>query len=56
MNWDSVASFVAMGGYAGLVWGSYAMTAACIALEVMLLLARQRRLRREISNGQASQP
>lgn len=52
MNWGSVSAFVAMGGYAGFVWGSYAMTAACIALEVMLLVARQRRLRRELSQNQ----
>ena len=54
MNWSGWSAFVAMGGYAGFVWGSYAMTAACIALEVMLLVARQRKLRREITNGQAS--
>lgn len=49
MNWGSLGAFVAMGGYAGFVWGSYAVTAACIALEVTLLVARQRRLRREIN-------
>ncbi len=48
MKWESVSAFLAMGGYAGFVWGSYAMTAACIALEIALLTARHRRLRREL--------
>ena len=47
MNWGSVGAFLAMGGYAGFVWGSYGVTALCIALEVALLVARGRRLRRE---------
>ena len=51
MNWSSAAAFFAMGGYAGFVWGSYAVTAACIALEVALLVARERRLRRESGRG-----
>ncbi len=46
MNWGGWSAFLAMGGYAGFVWGSYAVTAACVALEVMLLIARERRLRR----------
>ncbi len=46
MSWSSVSAFLAMGGYAGFVWGSYGVTALCIALEVMLLMARERRLRR----------
>ncbi len=51
MKWGSAAAFFAMGGYAGFVWGSYAMTAACIALEVALLVARERRLRQELKRG-----
>ena len=54
MNWSSISAFLAMGGYAGFVWGSYGVTALCIAFEVTLLIARQRRLHREITNGQAS--
>ncbi len=52
MNWGSLSAFVAMGGYAGFVWGAYAMTGACIALEVVLLVARERRLRRELGRSQ----
>ena len=48
MSWGSAAAFLAMGGYAGFVWGSYAMTAVCIALEVALLAARERSLRRKL--------
>ena len=47
MNWGSIAAFAAMGGYAGFVWGSYAVTAACVALELGFLLQRRRRLSRE---------
>lgn len=56
MNWGSLGAFVAMGGYAGYVWGSYAVTAVCIALEVMLLVARSRRLRREINSEETNEP
>ncbi len=42
MQWDSVSEFFAMGGYAVYVWGSYAVTAAAIALEVWLLARRAR--------------
>jgi heme exporter protein D len=45
MNWGSVSAFLNMGGYAGYVWGSYLVTAACIAYELVLLAARRRRLR-----------
>jgi heme exporter protein D len=45
MNWGSVSAFLAMGGYGVYVWGSYAMTALCIAIEVVVLVKRDRRLR-----------
>ena len=48
MNWGSVSAFLAMGGYAGFVWGSYGVAAICIVLEISLLRARHRRLRREL--------
>jgi heme exporter protein D len=37
MHWNSLAEFLAMGGYALYVWGSFGITAAVIALEVWLL-------------------
>ncbi len=51
MNWGSVSAFLAMGGYGGFIWGSYAVTAVCIVLELVLLAARHRRLRRELRGG-----
>ena len=51
MNWGSVSAFLTMGGYAGYVWGSYAVATFCIALEIALLAARHRRLRRELRGG-----
>ena len=50
MNWHSLSEFLAMGGYAGFVWGSYGVTALCIAFEVTLLIARERRLKRALRN------
>ena len=43
MNWDSFDAFVAMGGYGLYVWGSYLVTAAGLAIEIALLIARRRR-------------
>jgi heme exporter protein D len=46
MNWGSGsefwASFIHMGGYALYVWGSYAVTVALIALEIVMLRLRRR--------------
>jgi heme exporter protein D len=46
MNWGGFAEFFAMGGYGLYVWGSYAVTALLIALEITLLVARHRAARR----------
>jgi heme exporter protein D len=40
----SVAEFFSMGGYAFYVWGSYAVTAALMLLEVALVVRRRRTL------------
>ncbi|MGQ0655887.1 MAG: heme exporter protein CcmD [Betaproteobacteria bacterium] len=37
-----MSEFFAMGGYAFYVWGSYGVTAAALALEVVLLWKRSR--------------
>jgi heme exporter protein D len=42
MNWGSLSDFLAMGGYAFYVWGSYAVTAGLIAVEVIMLIVRRR--------------
>ena len=49
MIWGSVSAFLAMGDYAGFVWGSYGVTAACIVLEIALLAARHRTALRQLS-------
>ncbi len=46
MNWGSPSQFFAMGGYALYVWGSYAVTAACIVWELIALVRRARAARR----------
>lgn len=40
MNWASVSDFWAMGGYGFYVWGSYAVTFACLLAEIALVRAR----------------
>ena len=50
MNWGGLPAFRAMGGYAGFVWGSYGVTAACIALEVVMLVRRRRAALRATAN------
>jgi heme exporter protein D len=37
-----MSEFFAMGGYAFYVWGSYGVTFALLALEVVLLMKRKR--------------
>ena len=46
MNWHSSAEFFAMGGYGLYVWGAYAVTAAFMLAEPVLLALRHRRARR----------
>ncbi|HWH46226.1 MAG TPA: heme exporter protein CcmD [Burkholderiales bacterium] len=45
MHWGSAAEFLAMGGYALYVWGSYLVTALVICVEVAVLVRRGRTLR-----------
>ena len=42
MSWGSWSDFFAMGGYALYVWGSYAVTAGLIAVEIIMLRLRRR--------------
>ncbi|MFZ5593652.1 MAG: heme exporter protein CcmD [Pseudomonadota bacterium] len=48
-NWSSLSEFLAMGGYAPFVWGSYGVTALCMVVEVVLLLRRKRTLLQRLS-------
>ena len=42
MSWGSLENFLAMGGYAFYVWGSYLVTLALIIAEMALLVLRRR--------------
>ena len=46
---NSASEFFAMGGYGSYVWGAYAVTAACMAVEPVLVALRHRRVRRELA-------
>jgi len=39
--WNSFADFLAMGGYAIYVWGSFGVTALVLAVELWTLRARR---------------
>jgi heme exporter protein D len=51
--WNSLAEFLAMGGYAPYVWGSFGLTAFLIAAEIVSLRRRQRTLRRDAGRNGA---
>jgi heme exporter protein D len=51
MNWGGVAEFFAMGGYAGFVWGSFGVTAACLVIEILTLKARRRAALRNLPDA-----
>jgi heme exporter protein D len=46
VKWQSLEQFLAMGGYALYVWGSFAVTAAVIAVELALLRVRAKAARK----------
>ncbi len=48
MQWHSVSEFLAMGGYALYVWGSFGLTAAVVIAEIVLLRARRKHLLRTL--------
>ena len=42
MNWGNWDNFLAMGGYAFYVWGSYLVTLGLVIAEIVLLALRKR--------------
>lgn len=48
MIWGGWQDFLAMGGYAKYVWGSYGVTALAIILELALLARRHRAAKRRV--------
>lgn len=55
MNWKSFGDFWSMGGYALYVWGSFGLTFALLALEVVLAAQRQRAVVAQVSEVQWAQ-
>jgi len=60
MQWDSWSAFWEMGGAGAFVWGSYAVTAVLVIVELVMVLRRRKetvrrllRLRR-VTAGQES--
>ncbi len=44
MQWHSMSEFLAMGGYAFYVWGSFGVTFGCMLIEMLLLNSRRQRI------------
>ena len=42
MKWQSIGEFIAMGGYGFYIWSTFALAAALIALEIVLVFRRHR--------------
>jgi heme exporter protein D len=55
MNCKSFGDFWSMGGYALYVWGSFGLTFALLALEVVLATQRQRAVVAQVSEVQWAQ-
>lgn len=48
MKWNSLNDFIAMGGYGGYVWGSYALALAFMVVEPWLAMRRHRQALRAL--------
>ena len=48
MQWHSVGEFLAMGGYAPYVWGSFGACALAMSVEPWLLRRRRRQVLRSL--------
>ena len=42
MNWKSFDDFMQMGGYGLYVWGSFGVTALCMAADALIAIKRHR--------------
>ncbi len=51
MSWGSASAFLAMGGYAPFVWGSFAVVALCMIVEPLVVRARHRRAAAELKRA-----
>ena len=59
MNWGSAAEFFAMGGRGGFVWGSFAVTALVVVVEIWMLRRARRtwlaRVSRRVTSNRTKQ-
>ena len=55
MNWNSLSDFLAMGGYAFYVWGSFGVTAVALILEPLLIRKRRRDIMRTLRREHAAE-
>jgi heme exporter protein D len=59
MQWNSFSEFISMGGYGFFVWGSYGVAFILLAVELIMLRSRKRRVaqqarvRRRMETGNA---
>lgn len=51
MQWNSLSEFLAMGGYALYVWGSFGATALVMLGESLLIRSQRRQIVRNLRNG-----
>ena len=56
MKWTSLGEFLAMGGYGTFVWGSYAVTALVVVVELVLVAGRHRAARAAARRGPGPLP
>jgi len=54
MNWAGWSDFIAMGGYAVYVWGSYGVTAGLIVVEIVMAIQRRRAALARVRGGAAA--
>jgi len=54
VTWNSLSDFLAMGGYALYVWGSYGMTALLVVIEIAALRARRVKAMDELRRARTS--
>jgi heme exporter protein D len=50
MHWNSLTEFLAMGGYAGYVWGSLGTCAGAMLIELLVLRHRRRSFGRSLKD------
>ena len=55
MNWNSPGEFLAMGGYAFYVWGSFGVTALALVVEPLLIRKRRRDILRTLRREHAAE-